>query len=124
MAGLGPDYDAEEGFDLPELAFRLGQFLYNAFAGLFLPAQTTSEQLARWTALPCLIVSIVGVVLLSFISLQLWIQGLVVLLGLTMFCYAGWVAHVLERRFERYEREADENPHIDLSDFTKRKRRR
>lgn len=120
MNYFGPDYDSD---DSPDVAVALSEFLYGAMAGLCLPAQTTSERIARWTALPCLVLPIVGIVILCYVSLAYWMQGVAVLIGLSMFCYTGWVGHVLERRYLRYEREAEENPEIELSDFQKRRRR-
>ncbi|RCS52768.1 hypothetical protein DTL42_08000 [Bremerella cremea] len=123
MTYFGPDYQGDDSYDSFDALDSLSGFLYGAMAGLFLPAKTTSERIARWTALPCLVLPILGIVFLCYVPLAYWMQAVAVLVGLTMFCYAGWVGHVLERRYLRYEREIEEDPEIQLSDFRKRRRR-
>lgn len=123
MSNFGPDFSGDDSYDSFDALDSLTALIHGAMWGLFLPAETTSERIARWTALPCLVLPILGIVFLCYFPLEYWLQGVAVLVGLSMFCYVGWIGHVLERRYLRYEREEEENPEITLSDFRKRPRR-
>lgn len=122
---MGPfgryDHDEEqhESWWLNELIDFLGHALY----GMFVCPVTSAERVARWSAVPCLLLPAFVGLLILLIGYHSWMTGCLVIGGLVWLCYSGWVCTTLERSYHRFEREAQRDPNITLADFNRRQRR-
>ncbi|PQO46181.1 hypothetical protein C5Y93_09325 [Blastopirellula marina] len=97
-------------------------FLIHALYGMFIHPVTPAEQIARWSALPCVLLPMAVGLLILLIGYHSWMTGFLVIGGLSWLCYSGWVCTTLERAYHRYELAARRNPNLTLADFNRRQR--
>lgn len=100
--------DAESAFDLGRGLYTV---LYAFFAGHFVKPKTFDHQVARWTAIPSILLGPVAIFVLVLSRPSFAMQGVACMGGLVWFCYTAWAIYRVE---QAYVKDLEQAQHEEL----------